>query len=167
MRAMSCIACAGPPIFARASNLSKHVGLIDATGAALVEIGRHDQRWLTSVKWQNKKLKSTFSHMVVHQGCVFGFDGSILTCLDLKDGRRRWKGGRYGHGQLLLADDLLLIQAENGEVVFVEANPHKYVELARFPALTSKTWNHPVLAGRYLLVRNDREAACFELANVR
>jgi outer membrane protein assembly factor BamB len=74
-----------------------------------------------------------------------------------------WKGGRYQHGQLLLAGDLLIVQAENGEVVLVQPDPTKLIELARIPALSSKTWNNPALAGRFLLVRNDQEAVCFEL----
>ena len=73
------------------------------------------------------------------------------------------RGGRYGHGQTLLVDDLLLVQAEDGDVVMVAAEPGAHRELGRIPALTGKTWNPPALAGSYLLVRNDREAACYEL----
>ena len=75
----------------------------------------------------------------------------------------RWKGGRYGHGQILLADDLLLVLAENGAVVLVEPDPQAHRELGQFEALSGKTWNNPALAGKYLLVRNDHEAACYEL----
>jgi outer membrane protein assembly factor BamB len=64
---------------------------------------------------------------------------------------------------VLLADDLLLIQAEAGEVYLVQPDPKKLIELGRIPALTSKTWNNPALAGNKLLVRNDREAVCYEL----
>ncbi len=87
----------------------------------------------------------------------------MLVSLDPDTGERHWKGGRYGHGQLILVGDLLLIQAENGDVVLVEATPEKHRELARFAALDGKTWNPPALSGRLLLVRNDREAACYKL----
>jgi len=81
----------------------------------------------------------------------------------LKTGRRHWKAGRYGYGQLILVNSVLLIQMESGEVALVKATPQSHQELTRFAALSARTWNHPVLAGRHLLVRNDREAACFEL----
>ena len=90
--------------------------------------------------------------------------GGILGCVDLADGRRRWRDGAYGYGQHLVAGDHLLIQTEPGDVVLVKANPEHLEEVARLSALTSKTWNPPALAGRWLLVRNDREAVCFELA---
>ena len=73
------------------------------------------------------------------------------------------RDGSYGHGQLLRAGNLLIVQAESGEVALVEATPEKYHELATLPALSSKTWNNPALAGHLLLVRNDQEAACYEL----
>ena len=100
---------------------------------------------------------------VTQDGYIYGLDERILTCIDLQTGNRAWKRGRYGHGQLILAEDLLLIQAESGDVALVEASPDSFRELTRFEALADRTWNHPVLAGSILLVRNDREAACFEL----
>ena len=56
------------------------------------------------------------------------------------------------------------MQAEKGFVALVKANPEKLEEASRLPALSSKTWNPPTLAGRWLLVRNDHEAVCYELA---
>jgi len=94
---------------------------------------------------------------------VYGLDEGILACLDIKTGTQIWKGGRYQHGQILLAGDLLIVQAETGDVFLVKLDPHKLIELGKIPALSAKTWNNPALAGRMLLVRNDREAACYEL----
>lgn len=113
--------------------------------------------------WESRRLKSKFANMVHHEGTVYGFDDGVLTALDPATGERRWKSGRYGHGQLILVDDLLLIQTEQGAVVLVEANPEERRELASLPALDSKTWNPPALSGRRLLVRNNHEAVCYEL----
>jgi hypothetical protein len=108
-------------------------------------------------------LKPYFNDFVVHDGCCYGFDGKIFTCVDLTTGKRRWKGGRFGFGQILLLADMpaLLVLAESGEVVLLEANPQQLVELGRFQAIAGKTWNHPVVAHGRLFVRNGEEAACF------
>jgi outer membrane protein assembly factor BamB len=121
--------------------------------------GRLEPRLL----WESPRLKSKFANMVLYDGFVYGLDDGVLVCLDLASGERRWKGGRYGHGQLLLVGGLLLVQTEDGEVVLVRPGPEAHTELTRFTALEGKTWNPPALAGRYLLVRNDREAAMYEL----
>ena len=136
-------------------------------GSELLQIRDDDSGGLAPESfWKTKNLKSKFANVVYHQGYLYGLDNGILVCLDSKTGERAWKRGRYGHGQLILADDLLLIQAESGDVVLVSASPTAHQELARFPALSSKTWNHPALAMPYLLVRNDREAACYKLARL-
>ena len=137
-------------------------------GCALVKIARGSGGSFTAQPlWTNNDLRSKFASPVLHKGHVYGLDDGILSCLRLSDGRRLWKAGRYGHGQLLLAGDLLLVQAESGEVVLVEPDPAELRERGRIPALDGKTWNHPALSGQYLLVRNQEEAACYELPQNR
>ncbi|MCL6501633.1 MAG: PQQ-like beta-propeller repeat protein [Pirellulales bacterium] len=136
-------------------------------GCMLLEVapgGGND--WRVQELWPgfNRGLKPKFTNLVLHDGYLYGLDdGTALACLDLASGQRRWKQGRYGHGQLLLVDDLLVILSDAGKVALVEATPRGYRELASFQALEGKTWNTPTLAGRLLLVRNDHEAACYEL----
>jgi outer membrane protein assembly factor BamB len=133
-------------------------------GCKLFQIARSDNGGLqVSLVWETNRLKAKFTNVVYRDGYIFGLDDGILVCLDPATGERKWKAGRYGHGQMISVGDLLLIQAESGEVVLVEANSAAPSELTRFAALAAKTWNNPALAGQYLLVRNDREAACYEL----
>lgn len=125
--------------------------------------------WKVEERWTSKGLKPYFNDYVVNDGHAFGFDGRILSCISLEDGAKKWKGGRYGQGQLvLLADqDLLLVLSEDGEVALVSAKPDEYQELAKVPALNGKTWNHPVVVGDILLVRNGEEMVAFRLPIAR
>jgi len=137
----------------------------DLSGLRRITVAKGSGGWTTEERWTTNRLKPYFNDFVVHEGHAYGFDGSILACIGLSGGQRRWKGGRYGNGQLVLLpdQDLLLITTEDGELTLVPATPDRHTELARFPAIEGKTWNHPVLTGNLLLVRNDQEMAAFRL----
>ena len=128
---------------------------------------KHDGgAWTPEERWTSNGLKPYFNDYVIHKGHAYGFDNNILSCIDLTDGKRKWKGGRYGNGQMiLLADqDLLIVTSEEGELALVSATTDQYKEIARMPLFNAKTWNHPVVVGNVLLVRNGEEMAAFKLA---
>lgn len=131
-----------------------------------LKVNKDGDKWSTEVLWQSTDLKPYYNDMVVQDGFAYGFDNKIFSCIDLKDGKRKWKGGRYGNGQVLLLakQKKLLLASEQGEVILLEANPEKLVEVARFKAIEGKTWNHPVVAHGKLFVRNGEEMACFDVA---
>ncbi len=136
-------------------------------GAMLVSVQRDGDTWKLEKRWESSQLNPKFMNPLVVGEHLYGLDdGVAMTCLDLANGKRTWKKGRYGHGQLLRVGDLFIVQTEPGDVVLVEPNPQELRELGRFSPLTDRTWNNPVVAGEYLLVRNDREAACYRLSVV-
>ena len=140
-------------------------GLRSAGGIRRIAVKNGGGRWAVEEKWTSRGLKPYFNDYVVHEGYAYGFDGSILACIDLANGERKWKGGRYGSGQMMLLRDenLLLVVSEEGELALVSATPDKFTEIARFKAIEGKTWNHPALAGDVVLVRNGEEMAAFRL----
>jgi outer membrane protein assembly factor BamB len=142
------------------------ITMTGGTGIRRLSVKHGSAGWNLEERWTSNGLKPFFNDFVVHKGHAYGFDGNILACIDLADGKRKWKGGRYGNGQLLLiADqDLLLVTSEEGELALVSATSDQFKEIARMPALDGKTWNHPVLVRDVLLVRNGQEMAAFRLA---
>jgi outer membrane protein assembly factor BamB len=143
--------------------------LISASGESgirRIRVAHQSGGWTAERLWGSAGLKPYFNDFVVHEGHAFGFDGRILACIDLENGTRKWKGGRYGNGQLVLLSDqdVLLVLSEDGELALVRATPEQFTELARFKAIEGKTWNHPVLVGNVLLVRNGEEMAAFRLS---
>ena len=134
------------------------------TGSELLKINQDlEGKFSASRIWKTLRLKAKFTNVVYDEGFIYGLDDGVMVCLDAANGKLRWKRGRYGHGQVILVGNLLLVTSEYGEVVLLEPNPQESRELARFTALEGKSWNPPALAGEYLLVRNHREAACYRL----
>jgi outer membrane protein assembly factor BamB len=134
-------------------------------GTRAIRINKNNGQYAAEELWTSRQLKPDFVDLVSYQGYAYGNDGGVLTCIDLKTGERKWKGGRYGKGQILLLDNsgLLLVLSEQGQVVLVPADPTDHRELASFQALEGKTWNHPVLVSDRLYVRNSQEAAAYKI----
>jgi outer membrane protein assembly factor BamB len=140
--------------------------MMGGIGMRRLAISRGPNGWTAESRWSTRGLKPYFNDFVVHEGHAYGFDGTILAAIDLADGTRKWKGGRYGAGQavLLAEQDLLLVVSEEGALALVSAAPDKFTEVARVDALEGKTWNHPAVVGNVVLVRNGEEMAAFRLA---
>ncbi len=134
-------------------------------GTFLIGVGQDGAgRWTNGVVWKSIRLKSKFANVIADGDTLYGLDDGALVALEMGTGALRWKERRYGHGQLLWVGGRLVVGAENGEVALVDVRPEGMQELGRFRAFPDKTWNPPALAGNLLLLRNDREAACYRLA---
>jgi len=155
-----------PAVTSEGDVLVNTISMNGGQGIRRISVAHQTGGWTSSERWMSNGLKPYFNDFVLHKGYAYGFDGNILSCIDLQDGTRKWKGGRYGNGQLvLLADqDLLLVLSEEGDLALVKAAPDQFTEVGRFAeALEGKTWNHPVVVRDVLLVRNDHEMSAFRL----
>jgi len=133
-------------------------------GAALVEVKGSGNSFTASTVWENMNMKNKFNSSVLHNGFVYGLDEGILVCLDVNTGERKWKEGRYGYGQVILAGDHLIVSSDQGDIALVKASPDRYTELARFKAVEGQTWNYPAIAEGRLLVRNSNQMAAFDIS---
>jgi outer membrane protein assembly factor BamB len=141
------------------------VASLAGPGVMRLKVAQEGTAWKPQENWASTDLKPEFPDLVVHDGHAYGFDVNVFCCIDLATGKRTWKAGRYGRGQVMLLADqsLLLVLSETGELVLLEATPKRHQELARFQAIQGKTWNHPVIAHGRLYARNAGEMACYEL----
>jgi outer membrane protein assembly factor BamB len=133
-------------------------------GAALVEVKGSGNSFTASTIWENNNMKNKFNSSVLYNGYVYGLDEGILVCLDVNTGERKWKEGRYGYGQIILAGSHLIVTSDKGDVALVKATPSQYTEVARFTAVQGQTWNYPAIANGRLLVRNSNEMAAYDIS---
>lgn len=132
-------------------------------GAVVIEIAMDGARGSVKEVWRNNRMKNQFTSSIVYDGYVYGLDESIMACLDVETGAVKWKGGRYGYGQIAMANGHIIVLTEDGDLALVRATPERHTELARFPVLDGKTWNHPAFSDGRLLIRNLKEMAAFDL----
>ena len=158
-------AIAQPALLGNGDIVVNALAVSGGLGTRRLSVKRDADKWAVEERWTSNGLKPYFNDFVTHKGHAYGFDNNILSCISLEDGKRRWKGGRYGNGQLVLLNDqdVLLVLSEEGELALVSAMPGEFKELARFRVLDGKTWNHPVVVGDLLLVRNGEQMAAFRL----
>jgi outer membrane protein assembly factor BamB len=133
-------------------------------GISRINIKNISGTWTVSETWKSPALKLSFNDIIIDKGYVYGFDGPAISCLDLKDGSRKWRGAPYRGFSLLIADqDLLLVLTEKGEIALVKASQDKFSELGKIKVLKDRVWNHPAIAGNILVVRNSNEMAAYRL----
>jgi outer membrane protein assembly factor BamB len=128
-----------------------------------IKPSRQGETWSVEELWQSP-FYPRFNDCVCRGDFLYGLESGRLVCIELGTGKRRWKDGNYGAGQILLAGDRLVVLAESGRLALVNPTPDGWQELKTLPALSDKTWNHPVIANGKLFVRNAREMVCYDLS---
>lgn len=135
-------------------------------GSSLLQLTRAEDGTL-SVKalWASRRsLRTKFTNAVVHGEYAYALSDGILECVSMADGKRTWKDGRYGHGQLLLVGEHLLLLSEEGELLIIAATPDEENKvLARMFMLEGITWNTFALYGDIVVLRNGAEAGAWRL----
>lgn len=136
---------------------------MNAASISSFKVARSGDTWTVTTNWISKDMKPEFPDIVVYNNHAYGFDVALFSCINLADGKRTWKEGRYGRGQVILLADqnALLIASEFGELVLLAADPTTHRELGRFKALAGKTWAGPVVDGDRIYHRNAQEMACY------
>jgi outer membrane protein assembly factor BamB len=132
-------------------------------GASLVEVTSSGGALAAKELWHNNNMKSKFNNVVLHEGVVYGLDEGIMAAVEVSTGKRLWKGGRYGYGQILLAGSHIVVLTESGDVALVKATRERHEEVSKFEALSGKTWNVPAIAQGILLVRNTTDMAAYRI----
>lgn len=132
-------------------------------GSSLVEVSGGEGSYAAKEIWHTNHLKTKFNNAVLENGVVYALDEGIMEAVEAASGKRLWKGGRYGYGQILLASGHIIVLTETGDVALVKATPERHTEVAKFEALSGKTWNIPAIADGVLLVRNTTEMAAYQL----
>lgn len=158
----------GPPMVdpQQLSPGSLLVSLGEAIGVTRLEVSKSGDTWSVEESWTTTKFRPSFNDSVVHDGYVYGFHQAVFACFDIETGERKWQGGRYGFGQavLLRKPGQIIVTAENGDAVLLHATPERLDEIARIPVLNDKTWNHPIVVGKRLFLRNSTAAVCLQLS---
>lgn len=132
-------------------------------GSAMLQVKHQQENWTVTPLWESKRLRLKFNSGVLQDHYVYGLDEGVLACFDLQENKLKWRQGRYSFGQVLLIGEWLVVLAQSGEVALVKAAPDAFTEVARFPAITGKTWNCHAIWKGLLFVRNGDEAACYDL----
>ena len=129
-------------------------------GGALLRLGKGNP----TVAWENRNMKNHFSTSVIMNGHLFGNDENTLKCIDLRNGEEKWRLRGIGKGGMIGSNGKLIVLSERGELIFIQADPSAYKELARASVLRGTCWTHPVLANGMIYARShEGELVCVDV----
>jgi outer membrane protein assembly factor BamB len=135
------------------------------TGAGLVALSSNKENISMQEVYFTREMKNHHGGVVLVNGYLYGFDDSILTCLEFATGKRMWRDRSVGKGAVTYADGHLYLQSENNVVGLAEATPAGYREKGRFtiPDKGFPSWAHPAISDGRLYVRNQDSLTAYDI----
>ena len=133
-------------------------------GGTVVEISATDKGYEVAEVWRNNNMQNYSATSIYYQGHLYGFDGSVLKCLDAETGAEKWQARGYGKGTLIVADGHLVLLGERCNLGIAKATPAGFVEKANIPVFRrSRCATVPSLADRRIYLRDDKEIVCMNI----
>jgi outer membrane protein assembly factor BamB len=135
------------------------------TGGGLVGLTAQSGEVKAKEIYFTRNMKNHHGGVVLVNGYLYGFNDSILTCLEFATGNQMWRDRSVGKGSVSYADGNLYIVGENNVVGLAEATPAGYKEKGRFtiPDKGLPSWSHPVISGGRLYVRNQDTLTAYDI----
>ena len=112
-----------------------------------------------------RDMQNHHGGVLLVNGYLYGFNNSILTCLEFATGKLMWRDRSVGKGSLTYAEGNLYIQSEDNVVGLAEATSTGYREKGRFQIADSglPSWAHPVVSGGRLYIRNQGRLTAYDV----
>ena len=132
-------------------------------GAVLVKMKSDEGTVSVDEMWKSRVMKNHFNASVLHRNYLYGFDNTILKCIEANTGEEQWVARGFGKGSLIYAEGNLIVLGDAGKLALVEATPLGYKEKGNVQLLHGKCWTAPSLAGGKLYVRNHEEMVCLDV----
>jgi len=135
------------------------------TGCALLGLNAQKDAVDAQEIYFSREMQNHHGGVILHNGYLYGFSNSILTCLEFGTGRVAWKDRSVGKGSLIFADGHLYLLSEDNVAGLAEATPEGYHEKGRFsiPDQGRPSWAHPVVCGGQLYLRNQGMLTCYSI----
>ena len=135
------------------------------TGASLLGLKAAGNEVRAQEIYFTRDMKNHHGGVVLVNGYIYGYNDSILTCLEFNSGKVVWRDRSVGKGAVTYADGHLYILSENNVVGLVEATPAGYREKGRFSIADQgwPSWAHPVVSGGRLYVRNQGTLTSYDV----
>jgi outer membrane protein assembly factor BamB len=144
------------------------------TGAALLKLSKSGDKVAMEEEFflEYKTLENHHGGMIQvgdHIYCGHAHNNGFPICVEMKTGKVVWGGKIRGVGSgsaaVTYVDGHLIFRYQSGEVALIEATPAGYKLKGSFTPeyQEGKSWAHPVVAGGYLLLREQDKLMCYDI----
>lgn len=135
------------------------------TGGVLLGLTAENGEVRAQEIYFTREMQNHHGGVVLVNGYLYGFNNSVLTCLEFATGKMMWRHRSVGKGSLTYADGQLYLLSEDNRVGLAEASVAGYKELGRFQVADQglPSWAHPVVSGGRLYIRNQSTLASYDV----